>query len=268
VQTFRHLLLICFLFSLSALADERYHLSKGGPNNLGLVMRNENYTLYRSASLGASGLADLAKHLEERRLPFPKTIIYMNRNGYSRSFLRPTAYAVEEYEFSKKYGYEFYHTFRSDYSTYLTHGNPYFPTKDVNSKDLLNEKAVKYFGFHPEMKLEGGMDSFYRILDLVLESKGPVLFHCSGGRHRTGMIGLALRYLQGGAWTQGNFDGPSTYKKLNRAQFEYYQHNKVLFEPENLRFIEQWYRDPKFVEYQKRYQERLNKPSLMDWSRW
>jgi hypothetical protein len=172
--------------------------------------------------------------------------------------LSSSLFAIEEYEESQKYGFEFYHSFRRDYPTYLDTYNPFKPKENVYKRKYLNDTAIAYFGYWPEATLDGGMDAFYRVLDLVLESKEPILFHCTGGHHRTGMIALAIRYLQGGAWREGDFQGPLSRQHLNKAQYEYYKHNPFLFENDNLDFIEAWAKTPEFAEYYELYNERLN----------
>lgn len=108
------------------------------------------------------------------------------------------------------------------------------------------------------MEIFGDMDAFYRVLDLVLNGDQPVLFHCTGGRHRTGMIALAIRYLQGGAWREGKYIGPLRHQYLNKAQYEYYKHNALQLLPRNLNFIEAWSQTAAFGEYFNQYNGRLN----------
>ena len=87
----------------------------------------------------------------------------------------------------------------------------------ISSRDLFDFKG-------PE--LDGGLESFYRVLELVLNKDNqPVLFHCFGGRHRTGMVALAIRSIQGGWW----LSGPTKQRRglqLNPAEYEYYKFNK------------------------------------------
>jgi len=261
VRALRIILVFAFVLTGAAQAKDP-EIAKPGPDNFGLVVHNKHFTIYRSAALGRSGLARLAERLKRHNLPFPKTIIYMNRDGYSRTLWNPTLFAIEEFEDSPKYGFEFYHSFRHDYSTYLDTYDPSRPSRVLDAKDFLNSTAIRYFGYWPHVRIDGGMTAFYRILDLVLESKGPVLFHCTGGHHRTGMIALAIRYLQGGSWTSGKYQGPLRRMHLNKAQYEYYKHNTFLLETSNLDFIEAWSKTEQFQEYQKRYSHRLNEESL------
>ena len=52
----------------------------------GVMVNNEDYTIYRSAKLGKSGFKTLDEYLRKRDLPFPKTVIYMNKTGYKFPF--------------------------------------------------------------------------------------------------------------------------------------------------------------------------------------
>lgn len=244
-------LFFALALSLPALSLPEPQLSKGGPRNFGLLVNNSYYQIYRSAALGRSGLHDLEKHLKKEGLPFPKTIIYMNHDGYKKTRLRSKLFALEELEASKDYGFEYFHSFRRDYSTYLDTYDPSNPKKDVNKRKYIDEIL-------PEMQIFGDMDAFYRVLDLVLNSEQPVLFHCTGGHHRTGMVALAIRYLQGGAWREGKYIGPLRRQYLNKAQYEYYKHNTVQFESRNLDFIEAWAQTAAFGEYFRLYSDRLN----------
>lgn len=50
----------------------------------------------------------------------------------------------------------------------------------------------------------GNWRSLFNILDLILEQKEyPVVVHCYGGRHKTGVLSLGIRYLQDPAWLYG-----------------------------------------------------------------
>jgi hypothetical protein len=77
-------LLILLTFSLSfrvlASADDIDDIVHGPSDrliNFGVVIQNDDYTIYRSAHLGKVGMRHLSKYLDRHELPFPKTIIYM-----------------------------------------------------------------------------------------------------------------------------------------------------------------------------------------------
>lgn len=253
---------VFFLWAETGLAETVF--SPQGPLNFGLVLKNDAHTIYRSEHLGTDQLKNLQKYLEDEHLPFPEIVIHMNRHGFKRTFPMFSHFALQEYELSGKYGYMFYHPFHYAYRTYLDGHNPYEPEKNIDGDKYLGDDAQDYFGMidHPEP--DGGTDAFLRIMHLVLGSDQPVLFHCTGGRHRTGMIAMGIRYLQGGEWINGkkrkvtvNIFGPKL--ELNPAQYEYYLHNKTQFRVENLRFIEEFSKEPAFEELRRMYQDSLNR---------
>ena len=224
------------------------------PHNFGLLVHNSRHTIYRSAELGKSGLEKLTGWLASEGLPFPEVIVSMNHDGYRYLPPFPSHYAIEEYEQAASYGYAFYHAFGYAYRTYLDGENPERPSHNIDRAIYITPAYRAVFGFHDEGKPTGGMDAFYRVLDLVLGTDKPVLFHCTGGMHRTGMVALAIRYIQGGAWLTGDY----TRRHFNAAQFEYYQHNRVLIRQANLDFVERWSHSAEFEAYRKRYQDELN----------
>ena len=226
-----------------------------GPDQLflkfGLLVNNDEFQIYRSGKIGDGELKDLKEYLSEKGLNFPKTIIYMNSFGYKFPFY----FALDEHELQRKYGYKYYHSFGSP-RTYLDGYNPHAPSVDIDSKSILGHHARKRFSLRKD-GIDGDIEDFYNILNLVLDpANQPVLFHCFGGRHRTGMIALAVRYLQGGWWVNG-----PTFKRngleLNPAQFEYYRFNHLFFRKENLDFIERVSKEDRFLNLQQRFRGRL-----------
>lgn len=214
----------------------------------GVLVDNEYYQLYRSGKLGERALENLDEYFVEEGLTFPRTIIYMNSPGYKAPF----HFALKEYFLQEKYGYKFYHSFGHGVRTYLDGHNPYEPRGDIDTTRILGSHGRKIFDLRDD-GLDGDVEDFYRILELVLDPNNqPVLFHCFGGRHRTGMIALAIRYLQGGLW----IDGPR-FKRLgiemNLAQFEYYRFNHLFFRKENLDFIEKVSQEERFLNLKERF---------------
>jgi hypothetical protein len=214
--------------------------------NFGVVVKNDKHTLYRSEILGKSGLEKLYKHLDKNKLPRPKTVIYMNKNGYGGWSTGFDSRAIQEYELQAKYRYKFFHSYDQKYRTYLDGDNPYYPSKDIDQSKYMNGDAKKYFGLIEDGKADGGADAFVRIMNIVLDpARQPVLFHCAGGRHRTGMVAMMIRYLQGGEWINGEqtkvwIQGKNRY--LNHAQYEYYLHNSDLVRFDNWIFIDQFFK--------------------------
>lgn len=240
-------------------AENRYVSSL----NFGVLVENPYYTLYRSSKMDEGSLKKLYTHLTKYSLPYPKTIIYMNRQGYGGYASVFQKNAIQEYEGSLEYGFEFFHPYRYDYRTYLEGKNPYQPHDDIDKKKYVNDTAVKYFGLIGDGKEDGGVDAFIRIMELVLDpNRQPVLFHCYGGRHRTGMVALMIRNIQGGEWVNGPTVtmtiGGKKYQ-LNPAEYEYYRHNRSFMRKENIDFVREFVaKEPIFQEWQDKYQNRLN----------
>ncbi|MBT3984384.1 MAG: hypothetical protein HOE90_23715 [Bacteriovoracaceae bacterium] len=227
--------------------------------NFGLVVNNKHYQIYRSGMLGTSRLLMLKSFLKTQKLAFPKTVIYMNKTGYNgpkdtTPKILNRLFALEEYIQKSTYKYEYYHSFSPVSRTYLDGFNPYAPREDIDASGYLGVKALGFFGKISDGKKDGSVDDFVRIMNLVLKPhSGPTLFHCHGGMHRTGMVGLAIRYLQGGHWLTGPKKTVYALNKtkvlkltLNPAQYEYYTHNRFIFRVENLKFIEKFSKDPRF----------------------
>jgi len=256
---------ICFPNHVRADDHDDDGFSPQGPLNFGLVVNNSFHTLYRSEHLGTDQLKRLEDYLEEENLPFPEIVIHMNRHGFKRSFPMFSHFALQEYELSFQYGYRFYHAFDYSFRTYLDGDNPYQPGKNIDGTEYLGDKAQDYFGVIDHPAPDGGIDAFMRIMHLILGARQPVLFHCTGGKHRTGMVAMAIRYLQGGDWITGkkrkvtvNVFGPTLY--LNPAQYEYYLHNSWQFRTDNMDFIEEFYKDQRFQELKNLYHTTLTAP--------
>ena len=257
---FRSFILITFLFSVSfhICAKNLEVLKK--ELNFGVVVNNSNYTIYRSAKLGAKGLKTLYRSLKELNLPIPKTIIYMNDEGYKKGLLDYITtkgnplFSLEQYNLSDVYGFKYYHSFLYEERTYLDGYSPMFPREDIDLENKLGSLAVDLFGPNPNDGPDRDLEDFYFILDLILDpSHGPVLFHCLGGMHRTGIMGLALRYLQGEQWVKNSLG-----RGENKAQKEYRKYNRFIPRKENFNFINTISNTERFKSYISEYQEKLN----------
>ena len=204
------------------------------PRNFGVVEFSDKHQIYRSAYLGKKGLAELAVHLEKENLPFPKTIVYMNKPGYAFPFY----FALEEYEAQEKYGFSFYHSF-GEPRTYLDGHNPYEPTDKIDRHLYLGLKAKKYFGFG-DGEITGGVDNLLKIVELIIDPKNqPVLFHCFGGFHRTGMVAMIMRHMQGWSW--------------EGIEYEYRMFNPHFPRQENIAFVRKFVNDPSYLDLAHKY---------------
>lgn len=194
--------------------------------NFGVVAANEHYHIYRSAELGKHGLEELKELLDDAQLPFPKTIIYMNAEGYAF----PLYFAIDEYKAQDDYGYTFFHSFGTP-RTYLDGHNPYEPRDVIDKRRYLGHFARKYFDFG-DGNVCGGVEALILILNLILDqTRQPVLFHCLGGMHRTGMVAMILRSMQKMPWEE--------------IVAEYHAHNPFPRQ-ENLDFVLQFTKEPVF----------------------
>ena len=248
IQKKSFIILLNFIlsFTISLKADDD-SLDKIGPVfddlKLGILVNNKNFKIYRSKNLGKGGLKDLKEYSEEEKIAFPKTVISMNFFGYKF----PSYSSLEEFKLKEKYGFQFFHSYGNGVRTYLDGHDPYHPKDDIDSPSKLGKEAQKYFQLRDD-GVDGGIDNFFKILEIVLDPNNqPVLFHCFGGRHRTGMIAMAIRYLQGGKWTD-KIVAVEKGIKMNLAQFEYYKFNRSMFRKENIEFIKKVNNDPRFID--------------------
>lgn len=205
----------------------------GGVQNFGIVVDNPTYHIYRSAELGREGIEELA------RLGIaPRAIVYMNWEGYAFPFY----FALQEYEESLLRGFTFYHP-HGDIRTYLDGENPYSPTDRIDSIFKFGFKARRIFK-KGDNEIVGDTEALLKILNLILDPQNqPVLFHCFGGMHRTGMVAMLIRSIQGWNW--------------DRIEAEYVHYNPHLFRQENVDFVEAFSEDPRFLELVKKYRDLL-----------
>lgn len=218
--------------------------------NFGQVVNNNNYQIYRSARLGESGLAKLTGYLTNNSLPLPKTIIYLNSVGYH------LGYVAQEWYGQNQFGFTFYHSFDASEQTYIDGHNPYFPRLDVSQLQPGSE-ASELFLLASNQRPDGGIHSFLRVLSIILDpANQPVLYHCFGGMHRTGMVSMALRLIQGGWWQHGPQQNLGTID-LNPLEQEYLRYCGPLLRKDNIEFIRYFAQDPRFLELRKKYQDQL-----------
>lgn len=227
----------------------------------GLVANSQDYQIYRSRRLGVRGLNLLEEKLKSNNLPFPKTIIFLNDEGYGEK----GRYAIGEYKASLEsdYGFKFYHTMGDDIQTYLDGTDPRNPSEDIDEKGVLSslEGSELFSKNLRDDGNDGGMEDFYTILDIVLNPENqPVLFHCHGGGHRAGMVAMTLRHIQGILSEQSptNLDPIDGIVPINEIEVEYHS----FFERghprhENIEFIRWFVTTEKFQEYVEKYRNLL-----------
>lgn len=202
--------------------------------NFGVLAAKDPYFIYRSCELGKAGLSELKQHLVNAGLPFPKTIIYMNAEGYAL----PLYYAIDEWKAQEQYGFKFYHPFGS-VRTYLDGQDPYHPTDVIDKFRYLGMVGRRYFNLG-DGEITGGIEQLFTILNLIVDPENqPVLFHCMGGFHRTGIVAMLIRVLQGMAW-----------KDLIQ---EYHHFNPLFPREKNIDFVERFASDIRFLQLWQKY---------------
>lgn len=269
--------------------------------NFGILVNNPYFNIYRSSGLGKRGLRDLESHLRGTHHPekLPSTIIYMNHYAYGDRSEKIVNYFIRQYKnwdnrptypyssFAKEQEvnnqfplsgkkFNFFHPAGSHEDNVYLHGkNPLHDllvAKDFSGKS--QDPLTKSLNIYSR----GGRDAIYRILEKILTGPGPVLFHCKGGIHRTGMMALLVRYLQAGDWIKP-WDQPMEKDGLalkikakregktlgsislrNPAEYEYYLHNSQNFRQENLEVAREVSRDARFACLQKKFGPYLNIP--------
>ena len=258
------------------------------PLNFGVVINNSNHKLYRSKALGERGVEELFSFMKRSKLELPSVVVFMNKEGYRRtvvgSWVSPithvfngiTPFVYEQAKMFSKGGkfpnISFFHPLNS--RVFLSGKDPLNDVVSLPITTIAEPEILRYFN---EEISDNGMvniiasrSSFFNTLELVLAGKGPVLFHCTGGLHRTGMIALSIRYLQGGIWLKP-FKRPLEAKtglqgkisKLkNLAEVEYYLHNSWHFRSKNLNAIRKIAETEEFKDLRNRYQDTLNEPSV------
>ena len=258
---------IIFLLLLLNFSHASQETTYTPPYNFGTLVSNAEYKIYRSAWLGKKRLMNLHEKMEELDLDFPKAIIYMNKTGYKwwswKTVFTGLDFAWQEYSLQEELGFRFFHSFDYENRTYIDGHNPFFPTLDIDSMNLLGRSAKRAFGESPDDGVDGGIESFFRVLDMVLNiDNQPVLFHCWGGRHRTGMIALAIRYIQGGDFIKElPIDSQFEWKEMTiktKAEIEYLKYaSNVKGRPENIYFMRRLVGSDRFQEYIKTYRDLL-----------
>lgn len=156
------------------------------PIRFGVIIYNPSYQIYRSEALGTKGLELLFELTKKFHLKAPQIILHLHRKGHRKiaqaSEVRHSDYAEQEKtgaEKSNPFAFEFLESYQGN-SVYLPAHTP----------DDLNRFPIYYFSGHKQ-----GRESFYRALEVILTASCPILFHCKGGRHRTGMMAMIVRYL-------------------------------------------------------------------------
>ena len=245
--------------------------------NFGVVLDG---MIYRSGKLGRAGMRQVIKILEDDDQPPPMSIASIHVMGFGGS---GGTYNLEELEESQARGITFLHSYHPDpkLTVYMDgtdpskiveddphHGNIYdpktvakfLPDKKVREKLLIDKSMEK------NRIILGDTQDFFQSIENMIDAPWPLLIHCKGGRHKTGMFSLVFEYL---AWQSsldqqygGNVSVPA-YKNrfanwwggkgsfwnflfggpfhvpnfLAPAEANYARHNMSVFRRKNIDFI-------------------------------
>lgn len=246
--------------------------------NFGVIVYNSYFKIYRSAGFGKLGFQPLKQHLESKFLEIPKKVLYLNYFGFKPGFPHSwlaTKIMVSEgvqriSDFARKsvgtpiYSYknfafdedamatkdrEFEFVYGGNRNVYLIGHNPLVGR---NEPMLFKDSSGK------EVRRRGNREALYEVLKEVLTAPYAVLTHCKRGYHRTGMLALMIRYLQGGNWIESMGADYGNDKVTNLAEYEYSLHNPNQLRSENLRAIRQLAQDERFKCIRDRYSCFLN----------
>jgi protein-tyrosine phosphatase len=223
--------------------------------NFGVVIKNKNYQIYRSTTLGNKGVAEVWKYLASNNMPAPKAVVYLSDEGFKTRFLSQDL-GLQEYLIQDQYGFKMFHSFDYKQRTYLDGRDPEVPSEDIDHKNNLSEDAQKYFGPDPQDGIDGGMDALYRILDIVLDpANQPAMIHCLGGKNRTGMVSMILKYLQSDSAQEIISEDPLI---RTRAEVEYKKFaGRFGAKAENIYFVRRFLATKEFKEYLQKYRHKL-----------
>ncbi len=270
--------------------------------NYGVVIHNPYYEISRSSGLGNRGLKILREHVHAEQMHFPHKIVYMNDYGYgvpsaSQLYYRTTSvskYLLEQGDFFLLHSCRFFgasapflcgpfakeEMVAADRSqqgdpelafNFVHGGNQNVFLDGENPLVASPETAHFPDGNGGSVYRTGGHAAMYQVLEEILTSDQPVLFHCKAGIHRTGITGLMVRYLQGGIWTEATpkagakesafymgvpIPGGVAYQNL--AQLEYLQHNRVHFRSKNWRAVEALSHEARFQCLKEKFGPYLN----------
>ncbi len=244
----------------------------------GVLINNANYHIYRSKALGKSGFDALQDHLIRNDLPLPQVVIFTNKDGYKKrpfvhqinrfthAYNNLSDFVLQEALLYRDLGIQFFHPLNAE--VFLPGHDPFLIQDELSWESQLSDASLFFFvDLLERLKFKpfySKTDNFFNVLNLILENKS-VLFHCTGGIHRTGMISMALRLIQGGSWIWEFpfpivvFPGGKRVELYNHAQVEYYLHNSHRYRPENILAVQKAFiEDPRFPQLVAKYRDKLN----------
>ena len=246
--------------------------------NFAVVLEN---MVYRSSLLGKKGMREVWATLKKAGVPRPKSIASIHVMGFGGV---GGTYNLEELEEAEKKGITFLHSYH--YNKNLTvymdgtdpskivendphHGNIYIqetvnrfiPDENIQKKLKIDKSIAE------NRYLSGDTEDFLQSLENMIDAPWPILIHCKGGRHKTGMFAMVFEYLAyksamkaeyseeisipayknrfANWWSRGHgnlwqvlFGGPFHENHLLRpAETNYAFHNLSIFRRKNIDFV-------------------------------
>lgn len=234
--------------------------------------------LYRSGKLGKDGIEDLAEVFTQEGLRPIKSIASIHVMGFGGV---GGSYNLDELKESQRRGISFLHSYHPDSkkTVYMDgidpsriessshRGNIYSP--ETLDRYVPSEVVRRQLGIDQSLEkeryLEGNTKDFLHSVINILDAPWPLLIHCKGGKHKTGMISLIFEYLldesaldaeltnqvrvshyknRVASWYLGHagfmqiFSGPMiSSEALRHAEHTYLNHNLNVFRKENIEFI-------------------------------
>jgi hypothetical protein len=236
--------------------------------------------VYRSKMLGRDGIDELSQELQRANQPAIKSIASIHVMGFGGL---GGDYNLQEISEAKARGITFLHTYAYDKSlTVYMDGTD--PSKiietDPDHGNIYDLATVTRFIPDPTVRSALGVDrsiaekrvvmgdthDFLQSIINMIDAPWPLLIHCKGGRHKTGMFALILEYLafneamaldlktdvsvplyrnrvarwfdKKGSFFDIFFGGPLyEHYQLHPAELRYFEHNKNVFREKNIDFV-------------------------------
>lgn len=217
----------------------------------------KGHEVMRSKILGGRSLLDLADRYDIN------SVIFVNKSGFYKN-KKDEYLGLEEYLLKEQLGIRYFHPFGMK-SVYVDGKNPLFErSKFYPLHEYLDHYAARAI-FNDESLIANRnitvkFENIMNAMRIVLNKKNqPILIHCSGGKHRTGMLVMLLRWLQGGWWINGPkasvrflMDKVShRYEDqfLSPLEYEYFLYARGKERWENIEFIRSFITWPEYQEF-------------------
>ena len=218
--------------------------------------------IYRSAKLGAEGIGTVFHQLKKFGQATPQSIASLHVMGFGGP---GGSYNLEEIEACENRGVTFLHSYHPDpfLTVYMDgtnpasidindphHGNIY--KRETLKKYIPEKKNREKLGIRQSLLKErvviGDTMDFLQTIENLIDAPWPLLIHCKGGRHKTGMIAMIFEYL---AFKQSMNEEHSKIVtvsdvtkgvflkrfSLRPAEVNYAEYNSNVYRHQNIKFI-------------------------------